>query len=148
MNKKAQVAKKDEHWHQNDCREELTIFDSYKQHKEYLTNMLSEFTHVRDGHLGLISTAQNRMELTSESILPVYCVPHRAVLILRKFSETEINKMVEVDVIKPTATEWTSPRVFVPKKYGSLRFRVDYRKLNTVIIREHHSLSCIEEWID
>lgn len=38
----------------NDCREEVTIFDSYEEQKETLIKMLSEIFDMSDGHLGQI----------------------------------------------------------------------------------------------
>lgn len=51
--------------------------------------------------------------------------PYRAGLKLRKLEREEIYKMQEDSMAKPVVTEWTSPVVFVSKKYGSLHFCVD-----------------------
>ena len=57
-----------------------------------------------------------------------YCVPYAR----REVVKREIQKMLDADVIRPSTSPWASPTVIVGKKDGSVRFCVDYRKLNQV----------------
>lgn len=54
---------------------------------------------------------------------------------LKKFLAVEVDRMLTEEVIEPATTEWAPPNVFAPKKDGSLRFSIDYKKLNAVTIR-------------
>ena len=46
--------------------------------------------------------------------------------------EAEIQKMIDLDEIEPSIAPYLSPGVLVPKKDGSGRFCIDFRKVNKV----------------
>jgi len=56
--------------------------------------------------------------------------------------------MLKAGVIEPSCSSWTSNLVVVAKKDGSLRFCVDYRKLNSVTRRDAYPLPSIDECLD
>lgn len=60
----------------------------------------------------------------------------------------EIDNMLKLGVIEPATTEWESPLVLVPKKEGTLNFFVEYRKLNSVTIRDSYPIQRMDEWIE
>ena len=54
-------------------------------------------------------------------------------------------KHLNKDFISSSSALYASLILFVEKKDGSLRFCVDYRKLNALTKRNHYSLSLIDE---
>jgi len=53
-----------------------------------------------------------------------------------------------MDVIEPASGEWASPVVMVPKPDGSVRFCIDYRKLNLMTIKDAYPIPRMDECID
>ncbi|XP_063350112.1 thy-1 membrane glycoprotein [Pelmatolapia mariae] len=56
-----------------------------------------------------------------------------------------IQGMLDANIIVPSCSPWASPIVLVRKKDGTLRFCVDYRKLNAVTHKDAYPLPRIEE---
>ena len=56
--------------------------------------------------------------------------------------------MVMSDVIEPSNSPWSPPVVMVIKKDGSLRFCIDYRKLNQVTKGDAYPLSMCDEILE
>ena len=61
------------------------------------------------------------------------------------YIKTEIEKMMENGIIRPSNSPWSSPIVLVIKKDGKLRFCVNYQKLDEMTRKDAYPLPNIEE---
>ena len=51
--------------------------------------------------------------------------------------------MLDAGVIRPSNSQWCNAVVLVRKKDGLLRFCIDFRKLNSLTVKDSHPLPCI-----
>ena len=79
---------------------------------------------------------------------PIKQHPRRLPLSQQQSCKEEVQKMLKHDVIRPSASPWASPIVIVKKKDGSLRFCIDYRKLNAATIKDAYPLPRIDDSLD
>ena len=58
-----------------------------------------------------------------------------------------LKKMLDAGVIQESNSDWASPPVFIRKKDGSIRYAIDYRRLNLVTVKLSFSLPDIKHCI-
>jgi hypothetical protein len=60
----------------------------------------------------------------------------------------QLQELTDKGFIRPSASPWGSPILFVKKKDGSMRMCVDYRSLNAVTIKNKYPLPRIDDLFD
>ena len=62
--------------------------------------------------------------------------------------QTQVENLLKADVSEESYSPWAAPVVLVRKKNGTWRFRLDYRKLNVVTIKDSHPLPRVDDALD
>ena len=60
----------------------------------------------------------------------------------------QLRELSDKGYIRPSASPWGSPVLFVNKKDGSMRMCIDYRNLNAVTIKNKYPLLRIDDLLD
>lgn len=60
----------------------------------------------------------------------------------------ELDKLFECGFIRKSDSPWSSPILFVEKKYNTLRLSVDYRKLNSLRVKWKYPIPRVYELMD
>lgn len=94
-----------------------------------------------------------RTDVTTHSIdtgtaPPIKQHPRRIPMAYRQEASNLIKEMVDKGTIQPSQSPWSSPIVLVKKKNGTLRFCVDYRKLNAVTRKDAYPIPRIDDTLD
>jgi Reverse transcriptase (RNA-dependent DNA polymerase)/RNase H-like domain found in reverse transcriptase len=108
-------------------------------------NTLHSFAEMWDGHLGKIDAVKHQIVAEGP---PVASQPYRAGPTARDKINNEVDRMLSLDVIESSSSPWASPIVLIPKPDGSIRFCVDYRRLNTVTRKDSYVLPRMDDCID
>ena len=60
----------------------------------------------------------------------------------------QLKDLLDKEYIRPSASPWGSPVLFVKKKDGSMRMCIDYRSLNAVTVNNKYPLPRIDDLLD
>ena len=101
---------------------------------------------VDGSELGCTQLVQHSIDTGDHS--PIYQHPRRIPFALRDQVDEMVKDMLDQRIIKHSRSPWASPVVLVKKKDGSMRFCVDYRRLNSVTKRDVHPLPRIDDTLD
>jgi hypothetical protein len=94
-------------------------------------------------HLGRTTLVQHRIDTGD-------CAPfkeqlRRHALAYLPVIDEHVDRMLEADVIEPAVFPWASNVVLVRKKNNSLRFCIDYRRLNSITTKDSYPLPRVED---
>ena len=132
---------------QKEVMEELRPFVESGMAKELLLKILAKNREAIAlpgetlGKTDLIEMSIKLKEGAKPIALQPYRVPHSREAVLKK----EIQDLIEKDIIEPTVSSWSSPCLLLPKKNGTFRLVVDYRKLNEITEVDTYPLPNISE---
>ena len=132
---------------QGDWRDKLVIGKEHENRREAIVKLLEEFSEMWSGRLGELKNVEHAIDI-EEGSRPVHSQPYRAGPTRRAKEKEDLQEMLDAGVIRPSSSEWASPIVYAPKADGSLRFCVDYRRLNAITVRDAYPIPRMDECID
>ena len=120
--------------------------EAQKQQVWHLLNEYSDVFASTDFDLGNFTAIEHSID-TGEA-KPVREKMRRTPLAFVKEEEEHLDKMLKAGVIQPSISEWSSAPVLVRKRDRSVRWCVDWRKLNEVTVKDVYPLPLVEDCLD
>ena len=102
---------------------------------------------VRGENLGFTKAYQFEVKLM-DGTRPINVPPYRIPQSQQKLVDEHVKDMLEKDVIEPSNSPWSAPVLLVKKKDGTLRFCVDYRRLNAVTIPDRFPIPLMQDIVN
>ncbi|GFY01997.1 retrovirus-related Pol polyprotein from transposon 17.6 [Trichonephila clavipes] len=111
-----------------------------------LKELLYEYSNLFSNIPGCTDLAEHDIELESERAIVAkpYRMSPRQIEILK----SEVNKMLELKIIEPGESDFTSPLILVEAQGKEARPCIDYRRLNKVTLTQFFPLPNIEELLE
>ena len=117
----------DEHWYDAKINDDLT--DAQKGQMQAL---LREYGDILSDVPGCTQLAEHKIVLNCTD--PIRVKPYPLPYNVRQAVEAEVKQMLELKVIEPSVSPYSSPLHLVKKKDGTYRPVVDFRRLNKVTV--------------
>ena len=133
------------------------LWDMVKQAEQSLTEeqkhqlyalLLEHHSLFATGEQDVGHTSKVQHKIDTGTNRPIRQSVRRVPQMRRQEAKKLIDDMLARDVIQPSNSPWASPVVLVPKKDGSLRFCIDYRKVNSVTRKDAYPLPRIDDTLD
>ena len=118
---------------------ELPQKEQHQQVMRILKNYQDIFTDIP----GMTNIGEHEINLTSEQ--PLRMKPYPLPYALRDTVKSEIQSMLDMNIIELSDSPYSSPVVLVSKKDGSNRFCIDFRRLNKITVFDAEPMSNSEE---
>ena len=123
--------------------------DLTSEEKNRLYELLVEFADVfaeSSDDMGRTGVVKHSIDTGTSHPIRQQC--RRVPPFRREQAKKMIDDMLQKDIIQPSSSPWASPIILVPKKDGSLRFCIDYRKLNSVTRKDAYPLPRVDNTLE
>eukprot|EP00118_Oscarella_pearsei_P017903 m.180288 g.180288 ORF g.180288 m.180288 type:complete len:1472 (+) comp39243_c0_seq11:859-5274(+) len=120
--------------------------DEEKRQLSVLVNAYADIFASSSTDLGRMPNVFHRID-TGDNY-PVNQQPYRTSPAKQQEVERQIASMLDTGVIQESRSPWASPVVLVDKKDGSMRFCVDYQKLNHITKKDRYPLPRVDDSLD
>lgn len=128
--------------------EELTAHIENEKQRQRLQNILWKHGKLLDTRKPSIIKATIHHAIDTGAHSPVYTPPYRVSYRDEQIQREEIDKLLKQGIIEESTSPWSSPIVLVRKKDGSVRFCIDFRKLNNITTKDAFPIPRIDDIFD
>ena len=121
-------------------------FPEWKPRLVALLTKYSDIVALKGDTLGVTDKIKHHISVP-QNTPPIYIPAYRVPQSQKQKIETEIEKMLDQNIIEESDTPWSFPLLCVPKKDGTIRVVVDFRRLNEVTISDPYPMPSMRDLI-
>ncbi len=110
-----------------------------------LSHVLDQFPSVFTDKPGLTTLTSYSITLTC--ITPVWSPTYSIPIAHQEAFRQEIDNLLDLDIIEPSTSKYSSSPMPVAKKDGGIRIVIDFKKLNAITVREPFTMPSVEDII-
>ena len=123
--------------------------DGIKVHNDWISKLKVTFPNVFSNAKHDIGQTQLiTHDIDTGSNVPFKITPYRTPLCEKEIVAKEIDSMCKNKIIQPSFSPWASPYIMVNKKGNGKRFCLDFRKLNSLTVKDSYPLPRIDDCLD
>jgi hypothetical protein len=116
------------------------------EHRELALKLLDSHKNLWTGNrFSEIAGVEHSIDTRDD---PMRQQPYRAGPRTREAERMEVERNLSMNVIEPSTSEWAAPVVLLPEPDVSLRFCIDYRKLNYITEMDVYLLPKMDDCLD
>ena len=116
--------------------------DDHEISKDRILQEINEISSNQQ-KLGSIPNIKHEINLIND--IAVASKSFRIPFKLQTVIDAEIQRLLKQNIIRPSSSPYASPAFIVPKKDGTGRLVIDYRKLNRITVKEAFPIPQIED---
>lgn len=117
--------------------------------REKVRQILNENQNIfsrNSSDIGRTSLVTHKID--TQGANPIKQRPRRVPFAKQEIVKNSVKDMLDAGIIETSNGPWASPVVLVTKKDGSVRFCLDYRKINDVTVKDSQPLPRIDDSLD
>ena len=134
-----QIFKDQESYSHLDKERQQRLRDLLTEYLDVFSNPKNPFTYVTPKYQFTVNTGGKG---------PIALPPYRVSPDDKKIISDHVEEMLKKGVIEPSQSTWAFPVVLIPKVDGTIRFCIDYRKLNAITVKDKYPLPRIDDLLD
>lgn len=122
------------------------VGDLTEEQRSELKKLVGEFPGLFSGRPGRTNLVEHDIALKEEKIIRTKAYSHSPRV--REIIDREIDKMLDLGVIRPSDSAYSSPMIIVEAEGKEPRPVIDYRSLNAITVPQQHPVPNIENCVE